>query len=144
MVQAEVAARLTASPGSRAYGAPTVKANWYATLRPAGAIPRAVFWPVPNVDSALVAFERHPPPAGHPAEVFRVVDAAFAQRRKTLRAALAGWAGGPDRAEQRLRAARLDPASRGETLRVADFARLAAADPAIAARIERAQPGAGR
>ena len=94
-------------------------------------MPRAVFWPVPNVDSGLVAFTRQPPPgagAGRD-EVFTVVDAAFSQRRKTLRAALARWAGSTDRAERILRAAGVDPGARGEALTVADFARIAAARP---------------
>ncbi len=96
MVQAEVADRMTAPPGSRVYGVPSVKLAWYAEARRAGPVPRTVFWPVPNVDSGLVAFTRRDPPAVAGAsrdEVFAVVDAAFAQRRKTLRAALAGWAG---------------------------------------------------
>ncbi len=128
MVQAEVADRLTAPPGSRVYGVPSVKLAWYAGARRAGPVPRAVFWPVPNVDSGLVAFTRREPPAAvDRAEVFAVVDAAFAQRRKTLRAALAGWAGSPGRAEQILRAAGVDPGARGEALDVAAFARIAAA-----------------
>src|SRR5215204_285469 len=88
MVQAEVAERLAAPPGSRTYGVPSVKAAWYASVRRAGAVPRTVFWPVPNVDSGLVELvRRDPPPGADRAEVFAVVDAAFAQRRKTLRAA---------------------------------------------------------
>ncbi|HYY12568.1 MAG TPA: 16S rRNA (adenine(1518)-N(6)/adenine(1519)-N(6))-dimethyltransferase RsmA, partial [Kineosporiaceae bacterium] len=97
MVQAEVAERLAAGPGEPAYGVPSVKAAWWASVRRAGAVPRTVFWPVPNVDSGLVAFTRREPPASAAgrAAVFRCVDAAFAQRRKTLRAALAGLAGSP-------------------------------------------------
>jgi 16S rRNA (adenine1518-N6/adenine1519-N6)-dimethyltransferase len=129
MVQAEVAARLTAAPGSRVYGAPTVKAAWYAELRAAGSVPRPVFWPVPNVDSGLVALARRDPPATSAtrAEVFAVVDAAFGQRRKSLRAALAGWAGSPAAAEAALAAAGIPPLARGESLDVAAFARIAAA-----------------
>jgi len=129
MVQAEVADRMCAPPGSRVYGAPSVKLAWYATARPAGTVPRSVFWPVPNVDSRLVAFTRHDPPATAASrqEVFALVDAAFAQRRKTLRAALAGWAGSAPEAERLLRAAGIDPGARGESLGVAEFARLAAA-----------------
>ncbi|UED85898.1 16S rRNA (adenine(1518)-N(6)/adenine(1519)-N(6))-dimethyltransferase RsmA [Streptomyces profundus] len=127
MVQSEVADRLTAPPGSRVYGVPSVKAAWYADARRAGAIGRTVFWPAPNVDSGLVAFTRREPPAttADRAEVFAVVDAAFAQRRKTLRAALAGWAGSPAAAEAACRAADVPPTARGEQLTVADFARLA-------------------
>jgi 16S rRNA (adenine1518-N6/adenine1519-N6)-dimethyltransferase len=92
-------------------------------------VPRSVFWPVPNVDSKLVAFSRHE--AGVPiaprADVFRVIDAAFGQRRKTLRAALASWAGSPAEAERVLRAAGVDPGARGESLGIADFARIALA-----------------
>ena len=129
MVQAEVAERMCAAPGSRVYGTPSVKLAWYATARLAGTVPRSVFWPVPNVDSRLVAFTRHDPPAGPVSreEVFALVDAAFAQRRKTLRAALAGWAGSAPEAERLLRAAGLDPGARGESLSVAEFVRLAAA-----------------
>ena len=132
MVQAEVADRLTAGPGSKVYGVPSVKLAWYATARPAGPVPRAVFWPVPNVDSRLVAFGRRDPPVGchgsaDRSATFAVVDAAFAQRRKTLRAALASWAGTAARAERLLRAAGVDPGARGETLEVAAFARIAAA-----------------
>jgi 16S rRNA (adenine1518-N6/adenine1519-N6)-dimethyltransferase len=125
MVQAEVADRLVAPPGSRTYGIPSVKAAWYAEVRRAGAIGRTVFWPAPHVDSGLVAFTRREPPPGDRVATFAAVDAAFAQRRKTLRAALAGWAGSAAAAEQRLRAAGIDPGARGEVLRVEDFARLA-------------------
>ncbi|HWH28169.1 MAG TPA: 16S rRNA (adenine(1518)-N(6)/adenine(1519)-N(6))-dimethyltransferase RsmA [Mycobacteriales bacterium] len=127
MVQAEVADRLAAPPGSRTYGVPSVKAAWYAHVRRAGAVGRRVFWPAPHVDSGLVAFSRREPPPGDRAAVFAAVDAAFAQRRKTLRAALAGWAGSADAAERRLRAAGIDPSARGEVLSVEDYARLAAA-----------------
>jgi len=129
MVQAEVADRMCASPGSRVYGAPSVKLAWFAAARPAGPVPRSVFWPVPNVDSRLVAFTRRDPPAttASRAEVFAVIDAAFSQRRKTLRAALSGWAGSAARAERLLRAADIDPGARGESLGVVEFARLAAA-----------------
>ncbi len=128
MVQAEVADRLAAGPGSRTYGSPSVKAAWYGRAGRAGAVPRAVFWPVPGVDSALVALDRHAQPReGDRAAVFAVVDAAFAQRRKTLRAALAGWAGSAERAGQVLRLAGIDPVRRGETLTVAEFSAIAEA-----------------
>jgi 16S rRNA (adenine1518-N6/adenine1519-N6)-dimethyltransferase len=127
MVQAEVAERLAAAPGSRTYGVPSAKLAWFAAARRAGPVPRAVFWPVPGVDSGLLAFDRREPPPGDRAAVFAVVDAAFAQRRKVLRSALAGWAGSPGAAEVTLRAAGLDPAARAETLTIADFARIAAA-----------------
>jgi 16S rRNA (adenine1518-N6/adenine1519-N6)-dimethyltransferase len=129
MVQAEVADRMCAGPGSRVYGGPSAKLAWFADARQAGTVPRSVFWPVPNVDSRLVAFSRHDPPAtsASRAAVFRVIDAAFGQRRKTLRAALAGWAGSPAAAERVLRAAGVDPGARGEQLAVADFARIAEA-----------------
>jgi len=130
MVQAEVADRIVAPPGSRVYGVPSVKVAWWASARRAGAVPRGVFWPVPNVDSALVAVARRDPPAAlgvSREDVFGVVDAAFAQRRKSLRAALAGFLGSPAEAERAVRAAGLDPLARGESLSVGDFARLAAA-----------------
>jgi 16S rRNA (adenine1518-N6/adenine1519-N6)-dimethyltransferase len=129
MVQAEVADRMCAAPGSRVYGAPSVKLAWYAAARSAGTVPRTVFWPVPNVDSRLVSFRRHDQPVAPASreEVFAVVDAAFGQRRKTLRAALSGWAGSAPEAERLLRVAGIDPGARGESLSVAEFARLAAA-----------------
>ena len=125
MVQAEVADRLVAPPGSKTYGVPSVKAAWYAEVRRAGSIGPSVFWPAPRVDSGLVAFTRREPPEGDRVATFAVIDAAFAQRRKTLRAALSGWAGSPDAAEARLRAAGIDPTARGEVLGVEEFARLA-------------------
>jgi 16S rRNA (adenine1518-N6/adenine1519-N6)-dimethyltransferase len=129
LVQAEVADRLAAGPGSAAYGVPSVKAAWYGGVRRAGAVGRRVFWPEPNVESGLVALVRRPPPPGDRVATFAVVDAAFAMRRKGLRAALARWAGSPAAAERRLRAAGIDPSTRGEQLSVTDFARLAATDP---------------
>lgn len=129
MVQAEVAERMTAPPGSRIYGVPTVKLARYARLRRAGPVPRTVFWPVPRVDSALVAFTRHEPPGPQVSrrELFDVIDAAFAQRRKMLRSALSSWAGSAARAEQILSAAGVNPKARGESLGVAEFAAIAAA-----------------
>jgi 16S rRNA (adenine1518-N6/adenine1519-N6)-dimethyltransferase len=147
MVQAEAADRMTARPGSRVYGAPSVKLGWFAEVRRAGPVPRTVFWPVPRVDSALVTFTRRDPPAeldgardgaaqaqagarADPAlrgQVFAAIDAAFAQRRKTLRAALAPWAGSAAAAERVLRAAGIDPGLRGEALDLAQFTRLATA-----------------
>ncbi len=127
MVQAEVAERLAATPGSRTYGVPSAKLAWFAAARRVGPVPRSVFWPVPGVDSGLLAFDRRSPPQGDRAAVFAVVDAAFAHRRKTLRSALAGWAGSPAATEAVLRAAGVDPGARAETLTIADFARIAAA-----------------
>ena len=126
MVQAEVADRLVAGPGSRTYGVPSVKAAWYAGLRRAGSVGRTVFWPAPNVDSGLVAFERRTPPTTKASrqEVFRVVDTAFAQRRKTLRAALRPLAPA-DVVDRALIAAGVDPGWRGEQLDVAAYARIA-------------------
>ena len=127
MVQAEVGDRIAAPPGSRTYGAPSAKVAWYAAAQRAGAVGRAVFWPVPNVDSALVRLTRRPPPdtTATRTQVFEVVDAAFQQRRKSLRGALAGWAGSPAAAEQLLRAAGIDPGLRGEALDIDAFARIA-------------------
>ncbi|MEU2622558.1 16S rRNA (adenine(1518)-N(6)/adenine(1519)-N(6))-dimethyltransferase RsmA [Streptomyces sp. NPDC007157] len=130
MVQAEVADRLAAAPGSKVYGVPSVKANWYAEVKRAGSIGRNVFWPAPNVDSGLVSLVRRAEPLKTTAsrrEVFAVVDAAFAQRRKTLRAALAGWAGSAAAAEAALVAAGVSPQARGESLTVEEFARIAEA-----------------
>jgi 16S rRNA (adenine1518-N6/adenine1519-N6)-dimethyltransferase len=132
MVQLEVAERLAAGPSDDAYGVPSVKARWYGEVRLAGTVGRQVFWPVPRVDSGLVALDRRDPPATTASreQVFAVIDAAFGQRRKTLRAALAGWAGSPSAAESALRAAQIDPSARGETLDVEAFARLAEHGPA--------------
>jgi 16S rRNA (adenine1518-N6/adenine1519-N6)-dimethyltransferase len=172
LVQAEVADRMSAPPGSRTYGIPSAKLAWFADARRAGSVPRSAFWPVPRVDSGLVAFTVRDRPGGggpggagpqeagldvaspaaasrggaRPAgagpsspsgagesgeapreAVFAVIDAAFAQRRKTLRAALAGWAGSAAAAETALRAAGIDPGLRGEQLSVAQFAAIARA-----------------
>jgi 16S rRNA (adenine1518-N6/adenine1519-N6)-dimethyltransferase len=128
MVQEEVADRLAAPPGSKTYGVPSAKAAWYAAVRKAGTIGKNVFWPAPKIQSGLVSFSRrqHPETTATRREVFAVVDAAFAQRRKTLRAALAGWAGSPAAAEAALVAAGVDPRARGEVLGIEDFARIAA------------------
>jgi 16S rRNA (adenine1518-N6/adenine1519-N6)-dimethyltransferase len=127
MVQDEVADRLAAQPGSKVYGVPSVKAAWYGTMRKAGVIGMNVFWPAPKIHSGLVGFTRTAPPATSASrqEVFAVVDAAFAQRRKTLRAALSGWAGSGAEAERVLRAAGVDPQARGEVLGIGDFAKIA-------------------
>jgi 16S rRNA (adenine1518-N6/adenine1519-N6)-dimethyltransferase len=129
MVQLEVADRLAAGPGSKVYGVPSVKARWYGDVARVGVIGRNVFWPAPNVDSGLVAWSRREPPATTASrqQVFAVVDAAFAQRRKTLRGALSGIAGSPSAAEAALRAAGVDPTARGEVLDVVAFARIAEA-----------------
>jgi 16S rRNA (adenine1518-N6/adenine1519-N6)-dimethyltransferase len=121
MVQAEVADRMVAGPGSRVYGVPSVKIAWYAEARRVATVPRTVFWPVPNVDSALVLLTRRPTPDADRKAMFELVDAAFAQRRKTLRAALATWAGSADRAAEILTSAGVDPGARGETLTVSDY-----------------------
>lgn len=129
MVQAEVADRLAAGAGTKTYGVPSVKTAWYAKAERAGSVGRQVFWPAPNVDSALVRLTRREPPrtTATREQVFEVLDAAFAQRRKTLRSALTGWAGTAARAEEILRAAGIDPTLRGERLEIDAFARLAAA-----------------
>jgi 16S rRNA (adenine1518-N6/adenine1519-N6)-dimethyltransferase len=129
MVQAEVADRLAAPPGSRTYGVPSAKVAWYASARRTSTVARSVFWPVPNVDSALVRLERREPPrtTASRAEVFAVVDAAFAQRRKMLRSALGTLAGSVEIAEAALRAAGVDPQARGERLDIEAFTRVAEA-----------------
>jgi 16S rRNA (adenine1518-N6/adenine1519-N6)-dimethyltransferase len=123
MVQAEVADRLAAVPGSKTYGVPSVKAAWYADVRRAGSIGRNVFWPAPNVDSGLVAWTRsHPPSTTATREqVFAVIDAAFAHRRKALRPSLRELAGSAEAAEAALAAAGIDPMTRGEELRIEQF-----------------------
>jgi 16S rRNA (adenine1518-N6/adenine1519-N6)-dimethyltransferase len=133
MVQAEVGQRIAAGPGSKIYGAPSVKAAWYGEWRTAGTVSRQVFWPVPNVDSILVGFERHLEPFGDEVlrrRTFALVDAAFQQRRKTLRQALAPVFGEPAAAAEALEAAGLAPSLRGEQLSLADFAHLASVRPA--------------
>ncbi len=126
MVQSEVADRLAAAPGSKVYGIPSVKAAWYADVRRAGVIGRNVFWPAPNVDSGLVAWTRREPlvTSASREQVFAVVDAAFAHRRKALRGVLRGLAGSGDTAEAALTKAGIDPLARGESLTVEEFARL--------------------
>ncbi|MGA8258288.1 MAG: 16S rRNA (adenine(1518)-N(6)/adenine(1519)-N(6))-dimethyltransferase RsmA [Nocardioides sp.] len=126
MVQAEVADRLAAGPGSKIYGVPSVKAAWYADVRRAGAVGRNVFWPAPNVDSGLVAWTRREPPTTTASrqQVFAVVDAAFAHRRKVLRGALRSLADG-ERVDAALASAGVSPLARGESLEVAQFAAIA-------------------
>lgn len=129
MVQAEVGERVAAGPGSKVYGAPSVKAAWYGSFSTAGKVSRQVFWPVPNVDSILVRFQRHEQP-GTQAErlaTFELVDAAFQQRRKMLRQALSVVLGDSGLASARLEAAGIAPTARGEELTVADFLRVARA-----------------
>ncbi|WP_018158228.1 16S rRNA (adenine(1518)-N(6)/adenine(1519)-N(6))-dimethyltransferase RsmA [Demetria terragena] len=127
MVQLEVAQRLAAGPGTKVYGVPSAKAAWYADVRLADRVGRSVFWPAPNVDSGLVAMTRREPPSSTASReaVFRCIDAAFATRRKTLRASLAGLAGSAARAEEALVAAGVDPQLRGERLGISEYARIA-------------------
>ncbi|MFI7068444.1 16S rRNA (adenine(1518)-N(6)/adenine(1519)-N(6))-dimethyltransferase RsmA [Kribbella sp. NPDC050124] len=127
MVQSEVADRLAAGPGSRTYGVPSAKAAWYAEVRRAGPIGRNVFWPAPNVDSGLVAFERREPPvtAASREEVFAVIEAAFSQRRKTIRSALSRWLPDRERLDDVFRRTGIDPKLRGEMLGITEFAALA-------------------
>ena len=130
LVQAEVAHRLAATPGSKVYGVPSAKLAWYAESNLAGNIGRNIFWPVPNVDSALVYFIKRGTPLGDEAlrlDTFQVIDEAFAQRRKTLRQALANWAGSPALAEEILLRAGIDPSKRGEALTILDFVSIAKA-----------------
>jgi 16S rRNA (adenine1518-N6/adenine1519-N6)-dimethyltransferase len=130
LVQAEVAHRLAALPGSKVYGVPSAKLAWYAQANLAGNIGRNIFWPVPNVDSALVYFVKRDVPLGSEElrlETFAVIDNAFSQRRKTLRQALASWAGTPALAEEILVKAGIDPTKRGEALTILDFVAIAKA-----------------
>ncbi|MCL2453928.1 MAG: 16S rRNA (adenine(1518)-N(6)/adenine(1519)-N(6))-dimethyltransferase RsmA [Micrococcales bacterium] len=133
MVQSEVADRLVAAPGSRVYGVPSVKTAWYAQARRTATVGPRVFWPVPNVDSALVRLDRRDPPptSATRVQVFATVDAAFAQRRKMLRSALATLAGSGEAAAEALTAAGLDPTDRGERVDVAGLARLAERLPPV-------------
>lgn len=125
MVQSEVADRLVALPGSKSYGSPSVKATWWADLSSAGNVARQVFWPIPNVDSSLVRFVRHQEAGDESQRVltFKVIDAAFAQRRKMLRSALSQLFAG--QAEAKIAQAGIDPTVRGETLLLGDFMAIA-------------------
>lgn len=137
MVQAEVADRLAATPGNKIYGVPSAKVAWYASARRTLTIGRNVFYPVPNVDSALVKIERrpHPDTAATREQVFAVIDAAFAQRRKTLRQALAGLAGSAGAAQEALERAGVSPTARGETLDIDQFAAVAQQLNAVSAGV---------
>ncbi len=133
MVQLEVADRLVAPPGSKVYGVPSAKLAWYASADRVGTVPPTVFWPVPNVDSGLVRLVRREPPetTASREQVFQVIDAAFAQRRKMLRSALSGLFGSSAAASAAIEQAGCEPTARGEVLSVADFARIAEALPAL-------------
>jgi 16S rRNA (adenine1518-N6/adenine1519-N6)-dimethyltransferase len=127
MVQAEVADRLAAKPNTKEYGIPSVKAAWWADVTGAGSVSRSIFWPAPNVDSKLVGFKRRATPGDEKLrkEVFTIIDLAFAQRRKMLRAALSSRYGGSAAAEAHLIAAGIDPTLRGESLDINGFCKIA-------------------
>ena len=131
MVQAEVADRLAASPGSKDYGIPSVKSAWWAEVKGAGSVSRSIFWPAPNVDSKLVSFTRRETPGdeGMRKKVFTIIDAAFAQRRKMLRSALSSLYGSSALAEEVLIKAGIDPTLRGEALEISGFCAIALASP---------------
>jgi 16S rRNA (adenine1518-N6/adenine1519-N6)-dimethyltransferase len=133
MVQAEVADRLAAKPGTKDYGIPSVKAAWWAEVKGAGSVSRSVFWPAPNVDSKLVSFTRRQTPGDEVLrrKVFTIIDAAFAQRRKMLRSALSSLYGSSSAAEQILQRADIDPTLRGEALEITAFCAIAAVAPDI-------------
>ena len=133
MVQAEVADRLAAKPGTKEYGIPSVKAAWWAEVKGAGSVSRSVFWPAPNVDSKLVSFTRRQTPGDEVLrrKVFTIIDAAFAQRRKMLRSALSSLYGSSSAAEQILQRADIDPTLRGEALEISSFCAIAAVAPDI-------------
>ena len=133
MVQAEVADRLAAKPGTKDYGIPSVKAAWWAEVKGAGSVSRSVFWPAPNVDSKLVSFTRTQTPGDEELrrKVFIIIDAAFAQRRKMLRSALSSLYGSSSAAEEILKRAKIDPTLRGEALEIAGFCAIAAVAPDI-------------
>ena len=127
MVQSEVAMRLAASPGSKNYGAPSAKAAWWSDVSLSDSVSRKVFWPIPNVDSSLVSFQRHEPLGDEALRkaTFKVIDLAFGKRRKMLRASLAELFAGSAAAESALREIDIDPTLRGESLSVHDFLRIA-------------------
>jgi 16S rRNA (adenine1518-N6/adenine1519-N6)-dimethyltransferase len=141
MVQSEVADRLAASPGSRTYGSPSVKLQWYAEVSKAGSISRNVFWPVPNVDSDLVQLHRrNNVDESIRKELFAVVDAAFSQRRKMLRSALSSMCGGSEKASEILESVQIDPRLRGEALNVSDYVRLTEGMKKSGVRITSSRP----
>ena len=127
MVQSEVADRLVAKPNNKTYGSPSVKAAWWADLTSAGTVSRSIFWPIPNVDSSLVRFIRHQEPGSSQLRksTFKVIDAAFAQRRKMMRAALSDLCGGSAPASELIEASGIDPTIRGEALELKDFIKIA-------------------
>ncbi len=127
MVQSEVADRLVAKPNSKTYGSPSVKATWWADLSSAGTVSRSIFWPVPNVDSSLVRFVRHQSAGDEVLRktTFKIIDAAFAQRRKMMRAALSDLCGGSAAASSIIEASGIDPTIRGESLQLSDFIKIA-------------------
>jgi len=127
MVQSEVADRLVAKPNSKVYGSPSVKATWWADLSSAGTVSRSIFWPVPNVDSSLVRFVRHQSAGDETLRkaTFKIIDAAFAQRRKMMRAALSDLCGGSAAASSIIEASGIDPTIRGESLQLSDFIKIA-------------------
>ena len=127
MVQSEVADRLVAKPNSKVYGSPSVKATWWADLTSAGTVSRSIFWPVPNVDSSLVRFVRHESAGDETLRkaTFKIIDAAFAQRRKMMRAALSDLCGGSAAASSIIEASGIDPTIRGEALQLSDFIKIA-------------------
>ena len=127
MVQSEVADRLVAKPNSKTYGSPSVKATWWADLTSAGTVSRSIFWPVPNVDSSLVRFVRHESAGDETLRkaTFKIIDAAFAQRRKMMRAALSDLCGGSAAASSIIEASGIDPTIRGEALQLSDFIKIA-------------------
>lgn len=127
MVQSEVADRLVAKPNSKTYGSPSVKATWWADLTSAGTVSRSIFWPVPNVDSSLVRFVRHQSAGDETLRkaTFKIIDAAFAQRRKMMRAALSDLCGGSAAASSIIETSGIDPTIRGEALELIDFIKIA-------------------
>ena len=130
LVQSEVAHRLAAPKGSKIYGGPSAKLAWWADANLAGTVSRSIFWPIPNVDSSLVYFAKRDEPMGSEElrlKTFAIIDAAFSQRRKTLRQALAEFAGSPSNAEALLTKAGLSPQLRGEQLDITDFVKIAKA-----------------
>ena len=142
MVQAEVAERLAAEPGSKEYGVPSAKVRFYGNVRRYGMVSPTVFWPIPRVYSGLVRLDRYESPkwpmdAEFRERVFELIDIAFAQRRKTSRNAFAQWAGSGNESARRLLAASIDPARRGETLSIADFVRLLQRTDEVAAPAEK-------
>ena len=118
---------MAAAPGSKIYGVPSVKIAWFGNAKLAGNVGRNVFWPAPNVDSGLVRITRDPERGSIALreKLYQVVDAAFGQRRKTLRSSLSSVFGSSSKVDEALAKANVDSSLRGEQLGLTEFLAIA-------------------